>query len=109
MKVQVRYLWGREDLPVKAAIKDLIRAFKPLSSDIELLDAEQFLNKEFSDEDFVKFTHAYLLWGNRLEELRKSMTEADYRKRSQSITVVGGILTRIIAARGAYFQKAKKP
>jgi GTP-sensing pleiotropic transcriptional regulator CodY len=108
MKVQVRYLWGREDLPVKTAIKDLIKAFKPLAGDIELLDALKFLEKEFSDEDFVRFTHAYLLWGNRLEEQRKTMSEAEYRKKTQLITVVGGILTRIIAARGAYFQRAKK-
>jgi hypothetical protein len=108
MKVEVRYFWGREDFLVKTALNRLLHKFKPLASDTELINAKRFLEKEFSDDDFVRFTHAYLLWNRRLEASRKSMPEPEYNNLSHHLAVAGEILAKIIVARDSCFQREKK-
>jgi hypothetical protein len=108
MKVEVRYLWGREDLPVKAALSKLIQEFTPIAADTELIDAKAFLGKEFSDDDFIHFTHAYLLWNKRLDKMRSTISETEYKSLSHHLTVTGEILAKIIIARGSCFQREKK-
>ena len=108
MKVEVRYLWGREDLPVKTALSKLVHEFGPIAADTELMDAKRFLEKEFSDDEFVRFTHAYLMWNKRLESARKTLSETEYKNLSHHLSVTGEILAKIIVARGSCFQREKK-
>lgn len=99
MKVGIRYEWTDEDRTARHAIRDLVKEFKPLASDIELMSAATILKSNFDDQALSKFVDALLCWGNRLDAQRAEMLAEVYDERGFLLTTVGEVVVKIIGAR----------